>query len=90
MNHQVGVPLLQALVAYVKEDYNTCCDLLLPTRVQASIFGGSHAQRDLITLTLLAAANRSNRKGLVKALHNERQLQRASDLIGVRVSRAAA
>jgi hypothetical protein len=44
-------------------------------RQQAQRFGGSHAQRDVIDQTLLAACSRGNgRKALGRALLNERAL----------------
>jgi hypothetical protein len=41
-------------------------------RALAQRFGGSHAQRDLIDLTLLAAAARGSRRSLGHALLRER------------------
>mgnify|MGYP000278759241 CR=1 FL=1 len=41
-------------------------------RGQAQRFGGSHAQRDLIDQTLLSAAARGTRRGIDRALINER------------------
>jgi len=38
----------------------------------AQRFGGSHAQRDLIDLTLIEAARRAGEASLVRALANER------------------
>ena len=46
--------------------------LLAPLRETAHRFGGSHAQRDLIDLTLIAAAQRSGQKALARALEQER------------------
>jgi hypothetical protein len=47
-------------------------------RQQAQRFGGSHAQRDVIDQTLLAACARGNgRKSLGRALLNERALAKA-------------
>jgi hypothetical protein len=44
-------------------------------RGQTQRFGGSHAQRDVVDLTLLAACARgSGRKALGRALLNERSL----------------
>jgi hypothetical protein len=46
--------------------------LLRGVRNHAWRFGGSHAQRDLIDLTLIVAAHRAGQNGLVQALVGER------------------
>jgi hypothetical protein len=46
--------------------------LLRPIRSIAHRFGGSHAQRDVIDLTLIEAALRSGDAGLASALTAER------------------
>ena len=46
--------------------------MLRPIRNRAHRFGGSHAQRDLIDLTLIEAAKRSGQTGLASALVAER------------------
>jgi len=46
--------------------------LLRPIRSYAHRFGGSHAQRDAINLTLIEAAARSGRDRLAQTLRNER------------------
>jgi hypothetical protein len=74
MAHEVGVPLMQGLVAFAKGDADATCTLLYPLRSVAHHFGGSHAQRDLIDQTLLAAAARSSHKAMGQALLNERRL----------------
>ena len=47
-------------------------DLLIDIRPEAHAVGGSHAQRDVIDLTLIAAAARSGQAGLARALVTER------------------
>lgn len=74
MNREVGVPLMQALIAFTNGDPSTACELLYPLRLVAHHFGGSHAQRDLIDQTLLAAAARSGDRAAGRALLNERRL----------------
>jgi hypothetical protein len=46
--------------------------LLRPVRNQAQRFGGSHAQRDLLDLTLIEAALRDGQRALAQALAAER------------------
>ena len=74
MAREVGVPLMQGLIAYACGDADAACATLYPLRSVAHHFGGSHAQRDLIDQTLLAAAARSSHKAAGRALLNERRL----------------
>ena len=70
MTREVGVPLMRGLMAFAQGDATQACRLLYPLRSVAHHFGGSHAQRDLIDQTLLAAAD----PALGGALLNERCL----------------
>ncbi|MET0985463.1 MAG: tetratricopeptide repeat protein [Steroidobacteraceae bacterium] len=72
MSRDVGLPCAQALVACTRGDYQRAVDLLLPIRTIANRFGGSHAQRDLIHLTLTECALKSGQVKLARALANER------------------
>lgn len=78
VNHQmareVGLPLMRALLALTRGDADGAADTLYPVRTVAQRFGGSHAQRDLIDQTLLAASARGSRRSLGRALLNERRL----------------
>ncbi|WP_027591911.1 tetratricopeptide repeat protein, partial [Pseudomonas sp. RL] len=69
---EVGQPLCQAIQAFASGEYAECVRLLRPLRLIAQRFGGSHAQRDLLDLTLLEAARRSGQEALARALINER------------------
>ncbi|MCC6469531.1 MAG: tetratricopeptide repeat protein [Alphaproteobacteria bacterium] len=72
MARDVGVPVCRALSAFGRGDYATTVDLLLPLRPIAHRFGGSHAQRDLLSLTLIEAALRAKQDRLARALLSER------------------
>jgi hypothetical protein len=72
MAREVGLPLQRALLAFARGDFDVAADALYPVRALAQRFGGSHAQRDLIDLTLLAAAARGSRRSLGQALLRER------------------
>ena len=72
MSRDVGLPVADALIAFDRADYDTTIDLLMPVRVIAHRFGGSHAQRDVIGLTLIEAALRAGRANLAGALTAER------------------
>ncbi|MES2959288.1 MAG: tetratricopeptide repeat protein [Pseudomonadota bacterium] len=71
---EVGLPLARGLVAFARGDVDDGADLLYAARAQAQRLGGSHAQRDVIDQTLLAACARGSRKALGRALLNERVL----------------
>lgn len=73
---EVGGPLVRGLVAFGEERYGDCVDLLRPIRNRAVRFGGSHAQRDVIDLTLLEAARRGGKEALFKGLYAERTYAR--------------
>ncbi|MGH6963658.1 MAG: tetratricopeptide repeat protein [Phenylobacterium sp.] len=69
---EVGLPVMQAIHAYGHGDYARAIELLRGVRNKAARFGGSHAQRDLIDLTLIAAAERGGERSLEQALLAER------------------
>jgi hypothetical protein len=72
MTRDVGLPLARAVVAFAAGHYIDTIELLLPIRTIANRFGGSHAQRDLIHLTLVEAALRARHGRLARALIAER------------------
>lgn len=72
MTAQIGHPLCQALQAFSNRDYRRTIELIRPLRTIANRFGGSHAQRDVIDLTLIEAAFRDGQTALAQALSNER------------------
>jgi tetratricopeptide (TPR) repeat protein len=69
---RAGRGLLTAFSAFADGEPRTTVDLLLDLRSDAHVVGGSHAQRDIIDLTLIAAAARSGQAGLARALVTER------------------
>jgi tetratricopeptide (TPR) repeat protein len=78
MTREVGLPLTRALQAFAAHDYGRTVDLLLPLRPIAHRFGGSHAQRDLISLTLIESALRGGQGRLARALAAERRALKPS------------
>ena len=68
----VGVPIARAVQAYGHERYGEVVDHLMPVRYRAYVFGGSHAQRDVVHRTLIEATLRNGDKALAVALSNER------------------
>lgn len=72
MSCDVGLPLAQAIAAFAGGHYEDAINLLLPIRTIAGRFGGSHAQRDIVHLTLVEAALRGGKTALARALAAER------------------
>jgi hypothetical protein len=72
MAREVGLPLMRALLAFARGEADAAADALFAVRGVAQRFGGSHAQRDVIDQTLLAAVARGSRSALGRALINER------------------
>jgi len=74
----VAAPLMQGLVAFADDRFADAVRLLQPLRGSAGArLGGSHAQRDVIDQTLLAAAARGGGAAAGRALLAERQRTRA-------------
>ncbi|MBL8578489.1 MAG: tetratricopeptide repeat protein [Mesorhizobium sp.] len=72
----VGSPVTRAIKAFGDGDYARTVELLRPIRGIAQRFGGSHAQRDVIDLTLIEAAFRAGDAHLAMALSAERAAAR--------------
>lgn len=73
---EVGVPLARALIAFADGNFTAAAAGLRSIRAIAHRFGGSHAQRDLIDLTLIEAAIRSGDDALARGLALERAAMR--------------
>lgn len=76
MTREVGLPLAQAFVAFDAGRYGECVDKIAAIRGGAQRFGGSHAQRDILTLTALHAALRGGLSQAAQALASERVLHK--------------
>ena len=86
----VGSPVTRAILAFGDGNYRLTLELLKPIRGIAHRFGGSHAQRDVIDLTLIEAAMRTGEAPLARALSAERADARPeSPLSQLFVKRAA-
>lgn len=73
---EVGHPYTLAVQSFGRGDFGEVVRRLRPIRHYAHRFGGSHAQRDLIDLTLIEAAFRGGDRALAAALAAERAAQR--------------
>ncbi len=72
MARDIGLPLARGFAAFGRGDYAGAIKAIAPVRALAYRIGGSHAQRDVIDLTLIEAARRAGRKALLEALAAER------------------
>jgi len=86
---EVGVPLVEALIAFHREAYDACVARLFPLRAEIWRIGGSRAQRDIVDWTLTVAAQRAGRRSLALGLTYERLAGRPDSLINRRFQREA-
>lgn len=68
----VGLPAMRGIAAFAQGRHVEAVEHLRPLHGRTAPIGGSHAQRDVIELTLIAAAERSGEQSLVRALEAER------------------
>ena len=78
MARDVGLPLMRGFLAFAHGRHDEAVEQIYPVRALAQRFGGSHAQRDLIDQTLLAASARGGDPRVGRALVNERRLAKAA------------
>ena len=71
-------------------DYVGAAERLQTVRAIAGRFGGSHAQRDVLDLTLIEAARRGGDGNLLAALAGERVVNRPNSPLARRYRDAAA
>jgi hypothetical protein len=74
----VGLPIALAIVAMAAGRPAEALELLMPVRSRSYRIGGSHAQRDLVQLTVAGAALASGNARLARALAAERTEQKPS------------
>jgi tetratricopeptide (TPR) repeat protein len=68
----VGIPLVEALMAFRRGSYDQAIALLLQTRFDVWQIGGSYAQRDVVDWTLTEAAVRAGQREVALSLAHER------------------
>jgi tetratricopeptide (TPR) repeat protein len=85
MTHDVGLPVCLAIAAFGADNYGEALARLQTVRDVAGRFGGSHAQRDVLTLTLIEAAIRSNRFALARHYIAERTVHKPASQWGWRL-----
>ncbi|MGG5823303.1 tetratricopeptide repeat protein [Falsiroseomonas sp. HW251] len=72
MSRDVGLPLARGLAAFGRGDHAGAIAHVLPLRGHAHRFGGSHAQRDVLSWTLCEAAIRAGDAAMAQAMVAER------------------
>ncbi len=72
MAREVGRAVCSAFRAFGQERYSDALAQLMPVRDVANRFGGSHAQRDVLTLTLIESAIRGGQPALARHYLGER------------------
>ena len=81
----VALPAAGGLQAFAAGRYAHCVELLLPLLAASSPLGGSHAQRDLLHLTVIEAASRAGDRALVRAMGDERAARKVVTARSARV-----
>jgi hypothetical protein len=81
----VGLPLCRAVRAFGRGQYAEAAETIAGVRDTAHRFGGSHAQRDLLTLTLIEAALRGGQPSLARHYIAERTVAKPSSGWGWRL-----
>jgi hypothetical protein len=92
MTRDIGLPLAEGVLDYARGQFGHAIERIEPVRDVANGFGGSHAQRDLLTLTLITAALRAGDFARARHLLAERQVHKPtawSARLAARIERAA-
>lgn len=91
MTRRVSVDLVEGAIAYCEGGFETAVERFAAVRDGANRFGGSHAQRDLLSLTLIDAASRAGLAEIARHYANERLVHKPESAWGRRlVERAGA
>jgi tetratricopeptide (TPR) repeat protein len=69
---EAGRSVIEAFSSFAGKEYSSTATTLFAVRPRAQVLGGSQAQRDVIDLTLVAAAASAGDTRLVRALVDER------------------
>jgi tetratricopeptide (TPR) repeat protein len=85
---EVGLPIIDGVLKFGAGDYRGALDAMLPVARRALRIGGSHAQRDILPLTLIAAAERAGDRALLRALLAERAAFRPTARVKEALARA--
>ncbi|HYD87068.1 MAG TPA: tetratricopeptide repeat protein [Vitreimonas sp.] len=89
MTRKVGLPLAEAFVAFEAGRYGEALEKIAATRGLAQRFGGSHAQRDILSLTAMHAALRGGFAAAAEAIAAERLAHKPQSPWAGRLARQA-
>lgn len=87
MSRDVGIGLCEAIHDFAGGRYGAAAEWLAAVRDGAIRFGGSHAQRDLLTLTLIEAARLAGRGKLARHYLGERLVHKPGGAWGARLAK---
>lgn len=76
MARDIGMPLAQAMMRFAEGRFGAAAECIDAVRDRAQGFGGSHAQRDVLSLTLIEAAIRGGERNLARHVLAERQVHK--------------
>jgi tetratricopeptide (TPR) repeat protein len=85
MTRDVGLPVCRAIHAFGQQRYDDAIARIEPIRDIAYRFGGSHAQRDVLTLTLIESAIRAGQNRRAQHYLAERTILRPGGQWGPRL-----
>ncbi|HJS37362.1 MAG TPA: tetratricopeptide repeat protein [Burkholderiales bacterium] len=85
MMRAVGMQACEAAIDWCEGRFDAAARHLVAVRDAANAFGGSHAQRDLLTLTLIDAATRAGQNTLARHYANERLVHKPDSAWGRRL-----
>lgn len=89
MTRKVGLPLAEGFIAFEAGRYDEAVEKIASTRGIAQRFGGSHAQRDIISLTAFHAALRGGLAETAQAFAAERLAHKPQSPWAGRLARQA-
>jgi tetratricopeptide (TPR) repeat protein len=85
MTREVGLPVCRGIQAFGRDRYAEAARHIEPVRDTAARFGGSHAQRDALTLTVIEAALRGGQPALARHYIAERTVHKPASAWGWRL-----
>ncbi len=89
MTREVGLPVVEGIAAFGRGEYAGAIASIEPVRDIAHRFGGSHAQRDILTLTVIEAALRNGSAEKARHYVAERLVHKPASAWGHRLARRA-
>jgi tetratricopeptide (TPR) repeat protein len=85
MTRAVGMDAAEAMIDFCEGDFDRATRRLVQVRDGAARFGGSHAQRDVLTLTLIESARRGGQLRMASHYAQERMMHKPAARWGWRI-----